>query len=1191
MCHSCGRSVRVCVHRSAQAQCGPDDIQHVHSVCCPEANSCANDLPATCSGQCSSVFLDFADACQALINGNPATAQSFDAFAAQCRGSFGACTTDAQCGTNAVCLNMLGCTSPPCSRCLCQQGYEGDGHTCSRAPPPPPPPAPEILGSRTQPTPITPGVEVQGNIQRRGQPGFYSLTVTTGVAYTITVTLGDLDDSVLEVWKGPRDAPTLAAQNDDANGGLGSQVDWTPAAPGDYYIIVRGFSQTQRGSYTITIATDSGPAGPDHGGDGNGDPCSGGAVLAQPSGNIDFSNSYDPNAACTWKITCRGRGRNPSVHFTAFDTEQGFDFLSLYSGEDAQAPMVEGLPPRGLSGEMPATTDYTSATNTMFLQFTSDASVAGQGFSLRYECGGRPQPPHPPPPAPAQSIRVGQTVQGNLAHAGDIDYYSFTATAGTAYQISTELTTLPDSVVIVYGSDRSTELAQNDDGPEGPPGSPHNTASFLTWTAPSTGSFYIAVRGFDPSQHGGYSLTLASGSSPTGPGGACAPGGSTLSNGHGSISFTGDQYQNSATCDWHITCPQAGTRASVTFRRLDVEQGFDHVNMYEGTTAQGTQLGSLTGSLPDDPSQRSIHATGPTMLVEFTSDASVTGGGFEAQYSCVRSATPGTGPTDQDCTPIRVDSARPAHGSVDATAPNQFFCLQATMGATYDMTVDLGSLQDSVMDVYGPDRHTSLAHNDDANGGLASYIQWTAPTTGTYYIAVRGFQPSQAGDFTLDVAQATDGNHNGDGNHADSPCMRADGTGGSILARVAGTISYTAGAATCTDHCQCDWTIQCHDDQVPTLTFTQFTTEAHFDTVNLFDGSNSDATALVPGGLSGSAPTGVSYTATQPSMLVEFTSDGSISGSNSFQANFECGPPRGTPPAPPAQALPCSPGNCPGTPVEGTITTGPQRYRFTAARGASYQIRVTLDTLPDSVLDLYAADGTTQLAHNDDYGASLASYIEWTAPRPATYIVQVRGFSPNEQGSYTISVTQASGTGPTGNGGGDPCADGAIAELPGDSGTLSYQPRGGTGNGQTCTWHASCRDTTQVPTFTFTALDTESGWDFVNIMDGTPDCDSCDRIAHLSGGMAELTQRSFQTSGNDMTIQFTSDNSVGGTGFAGTYSCTGHQGHGDCTDHIEQLSGVGACANYMAQGYTCEDRFCPTCSFAHMCDLTCGICH
>ena len=77
-----------------------------------------------------------------------------------------------------------------------------------------------------------------------------------------------------------------------------------------------------------------------------------------------------------------------------------------------------------------------------------------------------------------------------------------------------------------------------------------------------------------------------------------------------------------------------------------------------------------------------------------------------------------------------------------------------------------------------------------------------------------------------------------------------------------------------------------------------------------------------------------------------------------------------------------------------------------------------------------------------------------------------------------------------------------------------------------------------------------------------------------------------------MTIHFTSDNSVGGAGFEGTYSCAAPAGHGgDCMDHIEELSGVGACEQYMAQGYTCDLRFCPTCSFAHMCDKTCGICH
>merc|ERR1719424_1374291 len=164
--------------------------------------------------------------------------------------------------------------------------------------------------------------------------------------------------------------------------------------------------------------------------------------------------------------------------------------------------------------------------------------------------------------------------------------------------------------------------------------------------------------------------------------------------------------------------------------------------MYEGTVATGTLLGTLTGTLPDDPNARHFEATGQSMLVEFTSDASVGGNGFEAQYSCAHTVPPNTGPTDQDCTPVRINSDRPTEGHVDATAPTAYFCLTAVAGATYDLTVTLGTLQDSVMDLYGADRRTSIAHNDDSPG--------------TFYIGVRGFQPQLEGDFSLDVTQETD---------------------------------------------------------------------------------------------------------------------------------------------------------------------------------------------------------------------------------------------------------------------------------------------------------------------------------------------------------------------------------------------------------------------------------------------------
>ena len=80
-------------------------------------------------------------------------------------------------------------------------------------------------------------------------------------------------------------------------------------------------------------------------------------------------------------------------------------------------------------------------------------------------------------------ISPNQNVTGNIASGGDIEFYRFTATGGAAYQISTALGSLSDSVVLVYACQGAvvdagvcTELAFNDDAPSSTEGS-HTLAS------------------------------------------------------------------------------------------------------------------------------------------------------------------------------------------------------------------------------------------------------------------------------------------------------------------------------------------------------------------------------------------------------------------------------------------------------------------------------------------------------------------------------------------------------------------------------------------------------------------------------------------------------------------------------------------------------------------------------------------
>lgn len=67
-----------------------------------------------------------------------------------------------------------------------------------------------------------------------------------------------------------------------------------------------------------------------------------------------------------------------------------------------------------------------------------------------------------------------------------------------------------------------------------------------------------------------------------------------------------------------------------------------------------------------------------------------------------------------------------------------------------------------------------------------------------------------------------------------------------------------------------------------------------------------------------------------------------------------------------------------------------------AKQGQTHKIQTSnLGPNSDTYLYLYGPDGTTLLASNDDYGESLASQIEWTAPSDGTYYIQVKQWNPS----------------------------------------------------------------------------------------------------------------------------------------------------------------------------------------------------
>ena len=85
-----------------------------------------------------------------------------------------------------------------------------------------------------------------------------------------------------------------------------------------------------------------------------------------------------------------------------------------------------------------------------------------------------------------------------------------------------------------------------------------------------------------------------------------------------------------------------------------------------------------------------------------------------------------------DATAIRVGAD--VRGAVDYDGDIDFFRFQAEQGQSYQIDVALGTLDDSIVELYDGDG-SFLDTNDDYGDTLASRLYWNAPSSGERYVA------------------------------------------------------------------------------------------------------------------------------------------------------------------------------------------------------------------------------------------------------------------------------------------------------------------------------------------------------------------------------------------------------------------------------------------------------------------------
>ena len=64
------------------------------------------------------------------------------------------------------------------------------------------------------------------------------------------------------------------------------------------------------------------------------------------------------------------------------------------------------------------------------------------------------------------------------------------------------------------------------------------------------------------------------------------------------------------------------------------EHNYDYVTLYDGPTTDDATLAFLSGSMSDISDYQHVTASGRDMAVQFTSDGSVAGTGFDLHWSC-----------------------------------------------------------------------------------------------------------------------------------------------------------------------------------------------------------------------------------------------------------------------------------------------------------------------------------------------------------------------------------------------------------------------------------------------------------------------------------------------------------------------------------------------------------------------------
>ncbi|MGE3248756.1 MAG: PPC domain-containing protein [Hyphomonadaceae bacterium] len=564
---------------------------------------------------------------------------------------------------------------------------------------------------------ISVGRSVTAALDPAGDQDWYRIRLNAGQPYRFTLNAAgaqQLGDPLL-LLIGPGGGEPIA-YNDDSNGTLNSLLEFTPQTSGNYFLGVRGFSESATGTYELRAERTAPPP-----------------RLALTDGVGSVAGSIGQAGETDRYAVSLTGGQSYRISLTSTEGDSGLpDPLVLLYGANTSQPIAgDDDGGEGLNSYFefipPSTGDYT-------IEARGYSPMMTGGYTLAVRAGDIPDNAQ----TDVSLSAAGDVRADRLSPAGDKDWFRIDLAEGQSIRIhmtsgeQSGEAPLSDPLVIVRSPDGEMAAVDDDSG--------EGLNAYLEFTAPAAGTYFIEARGFIDRAEGAYTLRVLPGEIPAGVEGA----------------------EPLAANEPRVS--QIGAAGDIDWFAVDLVEGRQYRMQAQGGEDEGALADPLLTLHGEDGAVLATDddgATGVNPQITFTAArtgrhylaVSAFGNQATGRYAVrlLDSEVPGSDSTDDTLTGL--DDARASR--IDFPGDRDFYRVVVEAGHSYTVRVTPGeanALADPAVQVLNAAGQEIGSNQDESRRSRAAALTFVAPADeAIVYVVVTG-EDDGVGDYELTIA-------------------------------------------------------------------------------------------------------------------------------------------------------------------------------------------------------------------------------------------------------------------------------------------------------------------------------------------------------------------------------------------------------------------------------------------------------